>query len=332
MKKYSLAFAAFTTAALLTGTVTLAQDDKQNDPKDKLRQYDEIIIRKKTDKDSKVTIEIKNGNIFVDGKPLDDYDNDNLSVRKGGLRHFEPGSPFREPLVRPYRQYQFHLDQGAGKDQAFLGVATEEAPGGARITSLNENSAASKAGLKKGDIIAKIDKETIRTHEDVVKAVRAHKPGDKLSITYRRDDKEHTANVTLGKTKAEAFSFQGPNGGGTFAMPELRDFRLDLGDRFDQFYDRMGRGRLGIRAQDTEDGKGVKVLDVTDESIAEKAGIKEEDVITEFDGKTVNSADQLAEAAQDARDKASVTVKLLRDGKSQTVELKTPKKLKTATL
>ena len=36
-----------------------------------------------------------------------------------------------------------------------------------------------------------------------------------------------------------------------------------------------GRPRLGIRAQETEDGKGLKVVDVADESVASKAGIKE---------------------------------------------------------
>ena len=43
-------------------------------------------------------------------------------------------------------------------------------------------------------------------------------------------------------------------------------------------------------------------------------------------------ADELAAAARDAREKPSVTVKLIRDGKTQTLELKTPKKLKTANL
>jgi serine protease Do len=76
----------------------------------------------------------------------------------------------------------------------------------------------------------------------------------------------------------------------------------------------------------------VKVLDVDEESAAGKAGIKEDDIITEFDGKTVNSADELAVAARDSREKAAVTVKLKRDGKVQSVEIKTPRKLRTANL
>jgi len=86
-----------------------------------------------------------------------------------------------------------------------------------------------------------------------------------------------------------------------------------------------GRPRLGIKAQDTEDGKGVKVLDIDDESAADKAGIKEGDIITEFDGKPVNSADELAAGARTAKDKSSIRLKINRDGKSQDVEVKIPK-------
>jgi serine protease Do len=93
-----------------------------------------------------------------------------------------------------------------------------------------------------------------------------------------------------------------------------------------------GRPRLGIKAQDTEDGKGVKVLGVDDESAADKAGIKEDDIITEFDGKKVNNAEELANAAREAKDKPSVKITFNRDGKTQTVEVKTPKKLRTANL
>ena len=43
---------------------------------------DEIIIKRKGDKDSKVTIEIKDGQVFINGKPADDFDDDNLIIRR----------------------------------------------------------------------------------------------------------------------------------------------------------------------------------------------------------------------------------------------------------
>ena len=90
--------------------------------------------------------------------------------------------------------------------------------------------------------------------------------------------------------------------------------------------------KFGIRAQDAEDGKGVKVLDVDDESTAEKAGIKEGDVITRFDGKDINSVTALTEAAHAAKEKLSVKLTITRDGKAQEIEVKVPRRLRTADL
>ena len=66
--------------------------------------------------------------------------------------------------------------------------------------------------------------------------------------------------------------------------------------------------KIGIKAQDTEEGKGVNVLDVTDGSAAEKAGLKKGDVITRFDGNEVNSANELIQQVRGSREKSSVKV------------------------
>ena len=99
-----------------------------------------------------------------------------------------------------------------------------------------------------------------------------------------------------------------------------------------QGYGLNSRAKLGIKAQETEEGKGVKVLEVADESPAEKAGIKEDDIITEFDGAEVNNVEKLREVARTASAKPSFKIKLLRDGKSQEIQVKIPKNLKTANL
>ena len=98
-------------------------------------------------------------------------------------------------------------------------------------------------------------------------------------------------------------------------------------------YSWSGSGpKLGLSVQDTDDGKGVKVIEVDDESNAQKAGIKEDDIITEVENKAVNSADEVAKIIKDSKDKTSVMVKLTRNGKTQNIEVKIPRKLKTADL
>jgi len=337
MRKYFLPLTGLAAILLLLNQPVAAQDEKGNDKnKEKIKQYDEIIIRKKSDKDGKVTVEIKDGEVIVNGKPLDDYEDENISVRKRK-------SGAIAGTISPFRSnggnWSFNSDDmnfdAFTKDSktAFLGVATDDGKEGAKVEEVTKGSPAEKAGLKEGDVITKIADQGVFSQDDVAKEVKKHKPEEKVTITYKRDGKEQKTTATLGKrSDATALAF---GNGDAFVAPRIQsmpNFNFNWDDNGGPRVLHSGRPRLGIKAQDTEDGKGVKVLDVDDESIAGKAGIREDDIITEFNGKTVNSADDLAAAARESREKPSVTVKLTRDGKSQTVELKTPKKLKTADL
>ena len=59
-------------------------------------------------------------------------------------------------------------------------------------------SPAEKAGLKSGDIITKINSETVGKDGSLSSILGEYRPGDKLTITYLRDGKEQTTTVTLG--------------------------------------------------------------------------------------------------------------------------------------
>ena len=90
--------------------------------------------------------------------------------------------------------------------------------------------------------------------------------------------------------------------------------------------------KLGIKAQDAEDGKGVNILEVEDSSAAAKAGLRKGDIILQFDGEEVNSTNELIDQLQEARRKSAIKVKILRGGVNQELEIKIPRKLKTAEL
>jgi serine protease Do len=354
-----------------SGFAQNAPDNIQNGPdkikKDTavnhLRGYDEIIIKRKSDKDAKVTIEIKNGEVLIDGKPASDYQDDDISVRKRKIRVMdgrtfsytgpdgdlvappmppelgEPGEGDAERELRIYRAPSPFRSGGgwnySGKiragNQAFLGVSSEKTPegDGALIKDVSDGSAAEKAGLKKGDIIVKVDEISVDNPEELYEAVRKYKPQDKIAITFYRDKKKQQVTAVLGKARKTPQAFQ-------YSMPDMQglEFKKMMPpmDNFPGFEGFKGRGRLGIHAQDTEEGKGVKVLEVDEESAAAKAGVKEGDIITRFDGKEVNSATTLAESAQASKAKPSVHINLLRDGKPMDLEIKTPRKLRTADL
>ena len=261
MRRYIVSLTSFAIAALLFSQVATAQEDKV---KEKTKSNnDEIIIKRKTSKDTKVTIEIKGDDVLVNGKPVDEYSDDDISIRKRkSVSILTPGSPFRG---QSGSWNSIDGDFFYGEDVAFLGVVTEKSAKGAKIEEITKESAASKSGLKEGDVITKIDETKIEDPDDLTRAIRKHKPEEKATITYERDGKENKATVTLGKRKnATVYGLTTPPPGADAFWHEGQ-----LGSVFNY----GGRARLGIKAQDTEDGKGVKVLDVEEESAAEKAGL-----------------------------------------------------------
>lgn len=333
---------------------------------DKGSRYDEIIIRHKGDKDAKVTVEIKDGQVLVDGKPVSDFEDSTISIHKrkikirtpdgdGALSFSGPedadllslGNVDGQAMARTFSPFRGDGAFGYSGDdvrprsnRSFLGVTSEKPSDGegARVIEVSKGSAAEKSGLRSGDVITKVDDMDVTDPQSLTDAVRQHQPGEKIAITFSRDGKVQKDSVVLGKARTVQTYGYG------YRAPDLRQLEQlqDLG-QFQQLQHLQGMPRefrmtldnplkFGIRAQDTEDGKGVKVLDVDDESTAAKAGIKEGDIITRFDGKEINSATALTEAARAAREKASVKITLIRDGKTQEVEVHVPKRLRTADL
>ncbi|MGN6616888.1 MAG: PDZ domain-containing protein [Ilyomonas sp.] len=309
-------------ALLLAGSAG-AQTSKNSD---KISKDETIIIRKKGDSKEKLNIVVDGDKVTINGKPADEYKGDDVDVitnERWPSVLFAPKAPFPPSGgVQMFRDNFFNMDA----NKAFLGIVTGKGDGGAKVTEVSKESAAEKAGLKEGDIITKISDEKVEDAEDVYKAIGKYNPDDKVSITYKRDGKEHTTTATLGKNDVKTFTWNGDSDNFNFKM-NPRQFRSQ------PFVFEMNRKpRLGIQAQDTENSKGVKVLDVDDDTPAAKAGLKEEDIITAVNGKTVNSVDEVRSAIKDVKDGETLSITYLRDGKSQTAEVKFPKQLKTSDL
>ena len=72
---------------------------------------------------------------------------------------------------------------------------------GVAIYKVEDNSPASVSGLQKGDIITKIDDNKVSSLAKFRYELYKHKPNDKVKITYIRNNKEETTNVTLQENK-----------------------------------------------------------------------------------------------------------------------------------
>ncbi|OIR12038.1 putative periplasmic serine endoprotease DegP-like precursor [mine drainage metagenome] len=295
----------------------------QESSKIKEKKEERIIITKKGTGDQKMTVVVDGDKVTVNGKPVDQLNDKDVQV----LKEFDNDGNFSVELpeglhgmMAPPHMNMFKVSD----NKAFLGVMTEKDEKGAKITDVTKESAAEKAGLKKGDIIIKVNDTKIEDGNSLYDAIGKFKPENKVKITYLRDGKENTVTASLGKNKSQNFVFN--NRDFNFKMPpdgNFRNFNFDF---------RPSKPRLGLKIQDMENGSGVKVIDVDDESPAEKAGLKEDDIITEINGGEVKNVDDLRSKIKDLKEGDTYKIKYKRDGKTQSVEVKIPKKLKTADL
>jgi len=78
---------------------------------------------------------------------------------------------------------------------------------------------------------------------------------------------------------------------------------------------------LGVSTEDVEDGVGASIAEVREGTPAARAGLRSGDVVTELDGESVESADELRRLidAKSPGDKAVLTVR--RDGDTETLEV-----------
>lgn len=295
-------------------------------------------------KDERTVIIIDNGRITINGKPVEDLKGnlDGLKGKIDDLKLFN-GSPYGFSFSGPMT---FNGDVAlSSQNKALLGVTTEKNEKGAKITNVSKESSAEKAGLKEGDIITRVDTITIGNPDDLHDAVGKFKPGDNINITYLRgSNAESTVAAKLNKNnELQEITVMGRPFNKSFDFNENFNGQLqkNLNDGFSRGFGNgyndiaingYPRPKLGLQVQDLEDGDGVKVTEVNNDSPAAKAGLKENDVITQINGADIKTVDDVRTKIKGLKEGDSYEIKYKRDGKSQTVKIKIPKKLKTADL
>ena len=93
-------------------------------------------------------------------------------------------------IVRPYLGVSYVL---ITKELA----KSRNMPEGAYVSSVMQNSPADKAGLKRGDIILKVNDEKITGENTLSKVISTLEVGDKVTLTIDRSGKELTISATL---------------------------------------------------------------------------------------------------------------------------------------
>jgi putative serine protease PepD len=92
--------------------------------------------------------------------------------------------------------------EGATGGRAVIGVTTTTTASsgdGAFVLDVLPGSAADVAGLQAGDVIVALGSDRVRSSDDLLTAVRKHRPGDRVEITWNRGSRAQSATLTLGR-------------------------------------------------------------------------------------------------------------------------------------
>ena len=190
-------------------------------------------------------------------------------VRKVVMDLKEYGVAQRAMLGVSYRAIDEEFVEQMGEE---LGI---KKAGGLYINEVVENSAAAEAGLRKGDIITAIDGVKTDDAQTLVEKIAQRRPGDKITISYKRNDNDKKVEVVLKNRvgKSEPIT------------RETTDVAAALGGKFSDVSKQMCQ-KLEIRG-------GVQVASIKRDGLLGRSGVKEGFVITYINDRPVLSVADL---------------------------------------
>ncbi len=318
-----------------------------NDSSKKSKTYT-IKLKGDKAKEEKFTIEVDGSKIKLNGKDIANLKDVDVTIGESNITvngrrlNFANGNRPRMP--------QMNRTMTINGSKAMLGITMEKADNGVKINSITEGSGAEKAGLKEGDVIIKLNDTEIKTQADVTKFMEGKKPGEEVTVHINRDGKNLKEKIKLTERKEIIinrmdfdgdFNLDGNMGdmkGFKFEeMPmEMDAFKFGHGGQSDGMDWAEGflmniQPKIGLDLTETEDGKGLAVIDVDQESVAAKAGLQKGDIITKVNGNPINAVSDIKKEMKELAKKPAI-VTYTRAGKENTTELKVPKKLKKVSL
>ncbi len=99
------------------------------------------------------------------------------------------------------------LVAGGTVRHAYMGVEITDAPGGgATVASVASGTPAARAGLEKGDVVTAFDGTSVADSDALTADVTTAKPGQKVTLTVRRNGATKQISVTLGVQPASPSS------------------------------------------------------------------------------------------------------------------------------
>ena len=176
----------------------------------------------------------------------------------------------------------------------FHGMLTKDVKSGAArmlvVDGYQPDSPAANAGLRTGDIVAKVGNVDVIDAVDFERALLHHNAGDRMDLTYRRNDKLERTSITLAP---------GAGGRASLASGDVQVTPRANNDDSDRFWSQLGLRLTTLPASDrgqlskTKYRGGMRVLDVKSDSPAAANGIQKGDILVGLDKWETMSVDNI---------------------------------------
>lgn len=177
---------------------------------------------------------------------------------------------------------------------------------GALIEDVSPNSPAERAGLKAGDVITKVDGQSIEDSRALQLLIGQMKPGKTVRLAVVRDGTDRDLSVTLGEQPADGKDSNGRLGNNS------ADRVLD-GVSLETLTPQMAR-QFGI----SPTLSGVFVRRIAPDSAAAEAGLEQGDVILEVNRHPVTTVEQLNRYLNESKTDSTILF-VNRDGRTRYV-------------
>jgi len=223
---------------------------------------------------------------------------------------------------------------------------------GVGVTEVVKDSPAEKAGLRKDDVILRFEADSVTSVRKLMRLVSEVAPDQNVRLAISRGGSEQEVGVTIGKRNNSFDSmhkFEGLQGIERLEGPKeleglkgLEGFKPVMPPGNFWKWEGQGPGgegmvwafgnnrRVGVNTMQltkqladyfgVDQGTGVLVTGVTDDSPAAKAGIKAGDVITAIDGEKVDGSGDLTRSINKNKD-GDVTLTVIRNKNQRTIKV-----------
>jgi membrane-associated protease RseP (regulator of RpoE activity) len=204
---------------------------------------------------------------------------------------------------------------------------------GVEVTMVDQDAPAGKAGIKEHDVILTMNGTGVESGAQLRRMIHETPSGRTVTLGISRDGSPMTIKVQLAD-KHKEFNFTAPKANSySFEMPEIHIPEMEMPAINMVIVTQSARSGLMVENLTPQlgdffgvkDGNGVLVRSVDKGSRAEKAGFRAGDVITKVNDQPIHDTSDFSHAVKE-RKGAAVNIGVIRDRKSQNINLPLPEK------